>query len=103
MIQDPEAGSIYNGKVTRLTDFGAFIEILPGKEGLCHISKISKERVQKVSDALKEGQEVKVRLIEVDRMGRLNLSITDADNPDWKPSKTPARPSRPHGDRPNRR
>ena len=58
MVEDPEAGKIYNGKVTRLTDFGAFIEILPGKEGLCHISKIAKERVQKVSDALKEGQEL---------------------------------------------
>jgi len=99
MVEDPEAGQIYTGKVTRLTDFGAFIEILPGKEGLCHISKIAKERVQKVSDALKEGQEVKVRLIEVDRMGRLNLSIVDADNPDWVASKTPSRPPRQNGDR----
>ncbi|QEN06238.1 polyribonucleotide nucleotidyltransferase [Thiospirochaeta perfilievii] len=103
MVEDPEAGNIYTGKVTRLTDFGAFIEILPGKEGLCHISKIAKERVQKVSDALKEGQEVKVRLIEVDRMGRLNLSIVDADNPDWKPQRTPSRPPRPQGDRPQRK
>lgn len=101
MVEDPEAGKIYQGKVTRITDFGAFIEILPGKEGLCHISKIAKERVQKVSDALKEGQEVKVRLIEVDRMGRLNLSIVDADNPDWKPSKPSGRPGR-SNDRPRR-
>lgn len=103
MVEDPEAGKIYQGKVTRTTDFGAFIEILPGKEGLCHISKIAKERVQKVTDVLKEGDVVKVRLIEVDRMGRLNLSIVDADNPDWKPSKPAPRPQRSNGDRPQRR
>ena len=68
---------MYSGTVKRLMDFGAFIEILPGKEGLCHISKMSKERVNAVSDILKEGQAVKVRLVEVDKMGRLNLSIAD--------------------------
>ncbi|MDC7232009.1 MAG: S1 RNA-binding domain-containing protein, partial [Spirochaetales bacterium] len=61
------------------------MEFLPGKEGLCHISKISKERVNNVSEVLKEGQEVEVRLIEVDRMGRINLSMVDAQNKDWKP------------------
>jgi len=77
MVQDPEVGRVYSGTVKRLMDFGAFIEILPGKEGLCHISKMSKERVNAVSDILKEGQAVKVRLMEVDKMGRLNLSIAD--------------------------
>ena len=77
MVQDPEVGRVYVGTVKRLMDFGAFIEILPGKEGLCHISKMSKERVNSVSDILKEGQTVKVRLVEVDKMGRLNLSIAD--------------------------
>jgi len=77
MVQDPEVGRVYSGTVKRLMDFGAFIEILPGKEGLCHISKMSKERVNSVSDILKEGQTVKVRLVEVDKMGRLNLSIAD--------------------------
>jgi polyribonucleotide nucleotidyltransferase len=77
MVQDPEVGRVYVGTVKRLMDFGAFIEILPGKEGLCHISKMSKERVNAVSDILKEGQTVKVRLVEVDKMGRLNLSIAD--------------------------
>ena len=59
-------------------DFGAFIEILPGKEGLCHISKLSRTRVEKVTDVLKEGQVVPVKLLEVDKMGRLNLSYIDA-------------------------
>ncbi|MCP4162275.1 MAG: S1 RNA-binding domain-containing protein, partial [Deltaproteobacteria bacterium] len=92
LIEEPEVGRIYSGTVKRIMDFGAFIEFLPGKEGLCHISKISKERVGAVSDVLKEGQEVKVRLIEQDRMGRLNLSIVDADNDDWKPGPGSSKP-----------
>ena len=59
-------------------DFGAFVEILPGKEGLCHISKLSRSRVEKVSDVLKEGQEIPVKLLEIDKLGRLNLSYVDA-------------------------
>ena len=59
-------------------DFGAFVKILPGKEGLCHISKLSRSRVEKVSDVLKEGQVIPVKLLEVDKMGRLNLSYIDA-------------------------
>ena len=59
-------------------DFGAFVEILPGKEGLCHISKLSRKRVEKVTDVLKEGQQIPVKLIDVDKMGRLNLSYIDA-------------------------
>ena len=59
-------------------DFGAFVEMLPGKEGLCHISKLSKQRVEQVSDVLKEGQQIPVKLLEVDKMGRLNLSYIDA-------------------------
>ena len=77
MVQDPETGRVYTGTVKRIMDFGAFIEILPGKEGLCHISKMSKERVNAVSDVVKEGQTVKVRLVEIDKMGRLNLSMAD--------------------------
>jgi polyribonucleotide nucleotidyltransferase len=59
-------------------DFGAFIEILPGKEGLCHISKLSKERVQNVEDVLTVGQVIPVKLMEIDRQNRLNLSYVDA-------------------------
>ncbi|MBQ7881968.1 MAG: polyribonucleotide nucleotidyltransferase [Treponema sp.] len=78
ICEDPEVGTIYNGTVKRIMDFGAFIEILPGKEGLCHISKLSRQRVEKVTDVLKEGQQIPVKLLEVDKMGRLNLSYIDA-------------------------
>ncbi|RKX85464.1 MAG: polyribonucleotide nucleotidyltransferase [Spirochaetes bacterium] len=79
LLEEPEVGKIYNGTVKRIMDFGAFIEILPGKEGLCHISKLSDKHVQKVTDVLEEGQQVTVKLIEIDRMGRLNLSIRDVN------------------------
>lgn len=78
ITEDPEPGTIYNGTVKSIKDFGAFIEILPGKEGLCHISKLSRSRVEKVTDVLKEGQVVPVKLIEVDQRGRLQLSYIDA-------------------------
>ncbi len=78
IVEEPEEGKIYHGKVVRIVDFGAFIEILPGKEGLCHISRLGKGRVKNVSDVLQVGQEVDVKLIEIDRMGRLNLSYIDA-------------------------
>ncbi|MFO6424279.1 polyribonucleotide nucleotidyltransferase [Motilimonas sp. KMU-193] len=73
-----EVGRIYSGKVVRLADFGAFVNILPGKDGLVHISQICQERVQNVSDHLKEGDEVKVKVLEVDRQGRVRLSIKEA-------------------------
>ncbi len=78
MLEEPVPGKIYTGTVKKIVDFGAFIEILPGKEGLCHISKLSRQRVSKVSDVLEMGQTIKVKLLEVDRMGRLNLSYIDA-------------------------
>ena len=78
ITEDPEVGTIYQGTVKRIMDFGAFVEILPGKEGLCHISKLSKQRVNKVTDVLKEGQVIPVKLLEVDKQGRLNLSYIDA-------------------------
>ena len=79
MVSEPEAGMVYSGTVKRITDFGAFIEFLPGKEGLCHISKIAKEHIRSVSDYLTEGQELRVKLLEVDRMGRYNLSLLDVE------------------------
>jgi polyribonucleotide nucleotidyltransferase len=72
-----EVGRIYEGKVARLMDFGAFVTILPGRDGLVHISQISNERVEKVSDKLKEGDLVKVKVLEVDRQGRIRLSMRD--------------------------
>jgi polyribonucleotide nucleotidyltransferase len=72
---DVEVGRIYEGKVVRLMDFGAFVAILPGRDGLVHISQISEERVERVSDKLKEGDVVKVKVLEVDRQGRVRLSM----------------------------
>ena len=72
-----EVGRIYEGKVARLMDFGAFVTILPGRDGLVHISQISNERVEKVSDKLREGDVVKVKVLEVDRQGRIRLSMRD--------------------------
>jgi len=75
-----EVGRTYEGKVVRLMDFGAFVTILPGKDGLVHISQISEERVEKVSDKLSEGDVVRVKVLEIDRQGRVRLSMKDADN-----------------------
>src|SRR5690606_32648847 len=72
-----EVGKVYEGKVVRLMDFGAFVAILPGKDGLVHISQISNERVERVSDKLHEGDIVKVKVLEVDRQGRIRLSMRD--------------------------
>ncbi|MEE8342296.1 MAG: polyribonucleotide nucleotidyltransferase [Gammaproteobacteria bacterium] len=72
---DVEVGTIYEGKVAKLMDFGAFVTILPGKDGLVHISQISEERVQKVSDKLSEGDKVRVKVLEVDKQGRIRLSM----------------------------
>ena len=76
---DVEVGRIYEGKVARLMDFGAFVTILPGKDGLVHISQISNERVEKVSDKLAEGDIVKVKVLEVDRQGRVRLSMKEVE------------------------
>jgi polyribonucleotide nucleotidyltransferase len=75
LTADVEVGMIYEGKVAKLMDFGAFVTILPGKDGLVHISQISRERVENVSDKLREGDHVKVKVLEVDKQGRIRLSM----------------------------
>ncbi|WP_289283534.1 S1 RNA-binding domain-containing protein, partial [Methylophaga sp. UBA5088] len=70
-----EVGKIYEGRVAKLMDFGAFVTILPGKDGLVHISQISEERVENVSDKLSEGDLIQVKVLEVDRQGRIRLSM----------------------------
>ena len=75
ITSEVEVGQVYEGKVVRLMDFGAFVQILPGKDGLVHISQISEERVERVSDKLKEGDVVRVKVLEVDRQGRVRLSM----------------------------
>ena len=77
---EAEVGAVYEGKVERIVDFGAFINILPGKDGLLHISQISSERVEKVTDYLEEGQVVKVKVLDVDARGRIKLSMKDMED-----------------------
>jgi polyribonucleotide nucleotidyltransferase len=74
LTKDPEPGLVYVGKVTRLMNFGAFVEILPGKEGLVHISQLAEERVNKVEDVVNVGDEITVKVTEIDKLGRINLS-----------------------------
>jgi polyribonucleotide nucleotidyltransferase len=78
IVEDPEVGKIYTGKVKRIMDFGAFIEILPGKEGLCHISRLSPTRIRAVTDVVHEGDEIQVKVVEIDSQGRVNLCAVDA-------------------------
>ncbi len=79
ITQDIEVGAIYTGKVVKLMDFGAFVNIAPGKDGLVHISQIAQHRVNEVSDELDEGQEVTVKVLEIDRQGRIRLSMKDVE------------------------
>ncbi len=78
IVEEPEVGKIYLGKVKRIVDFGAFVEILPGTEGLLHISEIAHKRISKVTDVLKEGDEVLVKILEIDKLGRIKLSRKSA-------------------------
>ena len=79
IVADVEVGKIYTGKVNKIVDFGAFVNILPGKDGLVHISQIAAERIERVEDYLQEGQEVTVKVLEIDRQGRVRLSIRAAE------------------------
>ncbi|HBI9017218.1 TPA: S1 RNA-binding domain-containing protein, partial [Acinetobacter baumannii] len=74
-----EPGKIYDGKVIRIVEFGAFVNIMPGTDGLLHISQISNERIANVTDVLKEGQEVKVQVQDVDNRGRIKLTMKDIE------------------------
>ncbi|MGH8539058.1 MAG: polyribonucleotide nucleotidyltransferase [Stenotrophobium sp.] len=79
LTKDVEVGTIYEGKVAKLMDFGAFVTILPGKDGLVHISQLADKRVEKVEDVVKEGQMVRVKVLEVDRQGKIRLSMKSMD------------------------
>ena len=74
IVKDVEVGEIYTAKVVRIMTFGAFVELLPGKEGLCHISQLSKERLKTVEEAFKIGDEIVVKVIEIDDKKRINVS-----------------------------
>ena len=79
IVTDVEPGMIYTGKVVRIMEFGAFVELAPNKDGMVHISKLSDKRVAKVEDVVNIGDEVTVRVVEVDRMGRINLTMRPED------------------------
>lgn len=104
IVEEAEVGKIYNGKVVNLVDFGAFVNFMGGKDGLVHVSEIKNERVEKVSDALSEGQEVKVKVLEIDPRGKVRLSMrvvdqeTGAELEDTRPAREP----RERGDRGDR-
>ena len=74
LIREPEVGAIYEGKVVKIMDFGAFVQIMPGTDGLVHISQLAKQRVTKVSDIVKEGDQLRVKVLEIGRDGKIRLS-----------------------------
>src|SRR3954454_19666974 len=101
IVAEPEVGQIYTGKVASVVDFGAFVTYMPGKDGLVHVSEIKNERVENVRDALSEGQEVKVKLLEVDQRGKVSLSmrLVDQETGEELPDTRPPREPRDGGDR----
>jgi polyribonucleotide nucleotidyltransferase len=101
IVAEPEVGTIYTGKVANIVDFGAFVTFMPGKDGLVHVSEIKNERVENVRDVLSEGQEVKVKLLEVDQRGKVRLSmrLVDQETGEELPDTRPPREPREGGDR----
>ncbi|MFL9840163.1 polyribonucleotide nucleotidyltransferase [Sphingomonas sp. ST-64] len=101
IVEEAEVGKIYNGKVVNLVDFGAFVNFMGGKDGLVHVSEIKNERVEKVSDVLSEGQEVKVKVLEIDQRGKVRLSmrVVDQETGEELEDTRPAREPRERGDR----
>jgi len=104
IVEEPEVGKIYNGKVVNLVDFGAFVNFMGGKDGLVHVSEIRNERVEKVADVLKEGQEVKVKVLEIDNRGKVRLSmrVVDQETGEELEDTRPAREPRERGERGDR-
>jgi polyribonucleotide nucleotidyltransferase len=101
IVAEPEPGTIYTGTVASIVDFGAFVTFMPGKDGLVHVSEIKNERVENVRDVLSEGQEVKVKLLEVDQRGKVRLSmrLVDQETGEELPDTRPPREPREGGDR----
>jgi len=101
IVAEPEPGTIYTGKVASIVDFGAFVTFMPGKDGLVHVSEIRNDRVENVRDVLSEGQEVKVKLVEVDQRGKVRLSmrLVDQETGEEIPDTRPPREPREGGDR----
>src|SRR5207248_8851338 len=108
IVAEPEPGTIYTGKVASIVEFRAFVTFMPGKDGLVHVSEIKNERVENVRDVLSEGQEVKVKLLEVEPPGKVRLSMrlvdqeTGEELPDTRPPREPREDRGPRGDRGDR-
>ncbi|MCP5378883.1 MAG: polyribonucleotide nucleotidyltransferase [Novosphingobium sp.] len=109
IVEEPEVGKIYNGKVVNIVDFGAFVNFMGGKDGLVHVSEMKNERVEKPTDVVAEGQEVKVKVLEVDNRGKVRLSMRVVDQEtgeeleDTRPPREPREPRGDRGDRGDRR
>ena len=101
IVEEPEIGKIYNGKVVNIVDFGAFVNFMGGKDGLVHVSEMRNERVEKVADVVSEGQEVKVKVLEIDPRGKVRLSmrVVDQETGEELPDTRPPREPREGGDR----
>jgi polyribonucleotide nucleotidyltransferase len=104
IVEEAEVGKIYDGKVVNMVDFGAFVNFMGGKDGLVHVSEIRNERTEKVTDVLSEGQEVKVKVLEIDQRGKVRLSmrVVDQETGEALEDTRPPREERPRGDRPDR-
>jgi polyribonucleotide nucleotidyltransferase len=109
IVEEPEVGKIYTGKVVNIVDFGAFVNFMGGKDGLVHVSEMKNERVEKPTDVVSEGQEVKVKVLEIDNRGKVRLSMrvvdqeTGAELEDTRPPREPREPRGDRGDRGDRR
>jgi polyribonucleotide nucleotidyltransferase len=106
IVEEAEVGKVYNGKVVNLVDFGAFVNFMGGKDGLVHVSEIRAERVEKVADVLSEGQEVKVKVLEIDPRGKVRLSMRVVDQEtgeELEDTRPPREAREPRGDRGPRR
>jgi polyribonucleotide nucleotidyltransferase len=101
IVAEPEVGKVYTGKVASIVDFGAFVTFMPGKDGLVHVSEIKNERVENVRDVISEGQDVKVKLLEIDPRGKVRLSmrLVDQETGEELPDTRPPREPREGGDR----
>jgi polyribonucleotide nucleotidyltransferase len=102
IVAEPEVGKIYTGKVVNMVEFGAFVNFMGGRDGLVHVSEIRNERVEKVSDVLQEGQEVKVKVLEVDPRGKVRLSMRVVDQETGAELEDTRPPREPRGDRGDR-
>ena len=102
IVEEAEVGKIYDGKVVNIVDFGAFVNFMGGKDGLVHVSEMKNERVEKPTDVVSEGQEVKVKVLEIDQRGKVRLSMRVVDQEtgeELEDTRPPREPREPRGDR----